>query len=538
MLKLKIMLEEVWNKTKKRLVGYTLSNAKSYAVPIHVISNEILQEEEILAIEDGSRLLVGVLRNLCSLEPSLRQEDTSHFIWKPELLKECQELLSSYVTGNVYIIGQVVEENGKVIMQENRMPPKAGRYVYAIESPEILESCVKIDNALRVGIHKYAKWQFPLDPKFLNYHIGIFGATGTGKSRLCVALVREIISKTGYNVIVFDHSGVDYVNFFENAEIIDSSKIYIPPNIIANTLVKQANLSWQSYGDYFEIVTMIYDELRAGSFKSSEFLQALLELMQRLRERERRVNVPRIFEEVVSTQAQATLRGFSNDTASSIIAKEGWNVKLFVDMLSDIMLSLGSRAPNIIKAASFIYWFINQKDFQKLNERSVKAEDIVRTALERRIAIVDMSKDSEIEIKRAIVKSIMDAAWQITLAAAKPLNLIFVIDEAQNYACSEWTLCKDVIEKTAREGRKWQLGIILLSQRIVADIDASIRANLNTIFFGKLTAQTDVNELSKYLALAGVDYPTLARLQEREFFVAGLMNPIDVPILINVKEVN
>lgn len=48
----------------------------------------------------------------------------------------------------------------------------------------------------------------------LKYHIAVVGTTGTGKSRLVKALVDEVIEKTSWSVIVFDHTGVDYAPYW------------------------------------------------------------------------------------------------------------------------------------------------------------------------------------------------------------------------------------------------------------------------------------------------------------------------------------
>ncbi|MEM4129414.1 MAG: ATP-binding protein, partial [Thermoproteus sp.] len=79
--------------------------------------------------------------------------------------------------------------------------------------------------------------------------------------------------------------------------------------------------------------------------------------------------------------------------------------------------------------------------------------------------------------------------------------------------------------------------VVLASQRIAGDIDPSIRANLGTVFFSRLTAPTDLKEISAYLDLADVNEGVLTQLQPREFFVAGLMNPLRKPILLKIREV-
>ncbi|MMZ70242.1 hypothetical protein D1872_332390 [compost metagenome] len=55
--------------------------------------------------------------------------------------------------------------------------------------------------------------------------------------------------------------------------------------------------------------------------------------------------------------------------------------------------------------------------------------------------------------------------------------------------------------------------------------------------FSKLQTPGDFNELKGYMDLSGISENTLAILGKREFFVAGLMNPLRIPILIKVRTV-
>jgi hypothetical protein len=69
------------------------------------------------------------------------------------------------------------------------------------------------------------------------------------------------------------------------------------------------------------------------------------------------------------------------------------------------------------------------------------------------------------------------------------------------------------------------------------DIAANVRANLGTVFFSRLPTQGDLRELSGYMDLADVNESVLTQLGIREFFVAGLLNPLRKPILLKIREV-
>ena len=161
--------------------------------------------------------------------------------------------------------------------------------------------------------------------------------------------------------------------------------------------------------------------------------------------------------------------------------------------------------------------------------------------------VIDLSFEETIEMRRTIIGDIIEACWEwifrknfLEQQEGKrryvPINLVVVIDEAQNYAWGSG-YCKEQIERVAREGRKWKFGLIVVSQRLARSIDTDIRANINTIFFSRLSQTTDLGEIQKFADITGIDVANLFQLMPREFYVAGLMNPLRKPIAIRVREV-
>jgi DNA helicase HerA-like ATPase len=212
-----------------------------------------------------------------------------------------------------------------------------------------------------------------------------------------------------------------------------------------------------------------------------------------------------------------------------------WSKDAFIAHLRRVMKRLNARDSTIEKVELYLKQLVDNTFFEELNNRVRTPRDIL--SLDASPVVVDLSYDTDLSVKQAIIATIIEAAWANVKSGRAPARIVFVVDEAQNYAPQSWTISKDAIETTVREGRKWGLSIILASQRIVGDIDPSIRANLGTVFFSRLTAPTDVREISTYLDLADINESVLAQLQPREFFVAGLMNPLRRPILIKTKEV-
>ncbi len=382
---------------------------------------------------------------------------------------------------------------------EVRHVPTPGSKVFVIKDGKFLNDYVKSNLPIYVGSHKYSGWPISLDASFVNQHVGVFGATGVGKSRLVKALVEELV-RVGKHVIVFDHSGVDYAPHFRD-RVITSKEIAISPPTIASVIAEKARLNWQTFGEYLEVAVITYV---SGDKKM------------------KRQQSAQLIDPQPSAQANQVVR---------------WDKALFTKHLVDSMRGLGARDSTVEKARLFIDYFIENEFFDELNRRTLSPMDIVNKALKSSPVVIDLSLDPELVVKQAIVADVIDAAWRLVKTSKTPLDLVFVIDEAQNYVPeNEWTICGDVIETTAREGRKWGLSLIVASQRIARDVRASVRANLGTVFFSRLSAQGDLREIAAYMDLADVSEATLAQLGTREFFVAGLMNPLRKPILIRVRD--
>lgn len=449
-------------------LGIVASGATISSIPVQIYrqAERYAQEEQMVAVRDPADpdvVVLGFLRRITKLEPVVRDKVRTPYVDRPDMLD--YGVLLPYTTA---IVKPYAELDRSGSLREVEHVPTPGSRVYLMKGGPPLR--IPAERAVHVGVHKYSGWEVPLDLAFISHHVGVFGATGMGKSRLIRALLGEL-AKRNMRIVVFDHTGVDYAPYFDN--VVRSSEIRIPPNVLASVIAKLAELPWQTYGEYIEIATMTFE----GQWSKEAFLSHVRRTMKRLNAR---------------------------DTTTE-------RVELFIKQLVD---------PDF---------------FAALNNRTKTPADVLSS--KPYPVVVDLSYDTELAVKQAIVASVIEEAWAEVRRTREPRPTVFVVDEAQNYAPSNWAISKDPIETTAREGRKWGLSLILASQRIAGDIDPSIRANLGTVFFSRLTAPTDLREIAAYLDLADVSEGVLTQLQPREFFVAGLMNPLRKPILLRIKEV-
>ena len=447
-------------------LGIVVSGATIGSIPVQIYrsAERHAVEEQLVGVvdrENPGEVVVGFLRRITKLEPVMRDRVRTPYVDRPEMVD--YGILLPYTSAIVK--PYVAIREGRIGEVTNVVTP--GSKVYLLDA-SALENAFRGDY-IYVGVHKYSGWALPLDVRYVTHHVGVFGATGMGKSRLVKALINELAAK-GFRVVVFDHTGVDYAPYYNT--VVKSTEVKIPPNILASVISKVSQLQWQTHGEYLEIATMTYEGR--------------------------------------------------------------WTKEGFIAHLRRVMKRLNARDSTIEKVELYLKQLVNSSFFEELNSRVKSPEDIL--SIEAPV-VVDLSFDTDLSVKQAIVASVIEAAWAQVKREKTQAKIVFVVDEAQNYAPQTWTISKDAIETTVREGRKWGLSMILASQRIVGDIDPSIRANLGTIFFSRLTAPTDIREISTYLDLADINESVLAQLQPREFFVAGLMNPLRRPILIKTKEV-
>ena len=504
-----------------REIGVVASNSRSFEAPILIFKGAegFVREEMLVVVEDvrfvGRRYL-GVLRFATKLDPLLVATQRSAVIERPEIAQEGADI--PYETAVVRIIGEVVD--GRV--EPSTTPPTPRSRVFVVESPQDIS--LDLGKGLAIGVHKYSGVEIPMIADALRYHIAVVGTTGTGKSRLVKALIDEVIEKTGWSVIVFDHTGVDYAPYWPD-KTVDASSIVLDIDTIAEGLKVTVGAIENLIEDYVPIAVLRYVACRSGH----SLCQQVEELIRvsRAGGRGRQENV------------RIELAGVSRDLVESLIIKVSsnglWSATELAKVAAEIASMLGARTPTPQKLALYIALF-GEHYVKRLNRMSMRVDEVVERARRDRVVVIDLS-GIETEARRVIVKRVLERLWEIVAETLKPVNTLVVIDEAHNYACEHGCRPSNtLIEKSLREGRKWGLGVVLASQRVV-DLSTDVRNNVNTVFFSKLQTPYDFKQLEGFVDLAGIRPETLSLLSTREFFFAGLGNPLKYPMLIRVREV-
>ncbi|MCY0868486.1 MAG: ATP-binding protein [Desulfurococcus sp.] len=505
-------------------IGVIASGARVSYAPIVVFKGyeKHVKEEALVIVRDAKseRKYLGVLRGSAMLDPLLTHTQRSSIIERPELAGESLDL--PYESAYVRILGLL--RDGR--LEPPVSPPTPRSIVYLVESPG--EIGVDLGSGLYVGEHKYSGLLIPLDSRALSYHIAVVGTTGTGKSRLVKAIIDEVLAKTNWRVIVFDHTGMDYAPFYPG-RVLNAEEIILDVESISDMLKLSVDVN--VIDDYAPIAVTYYALCIANGNPGNCIERVNLKYLGIPDSREQS---PR------RTLTDKVAWDISEDILEDALLKtsenSSWSVDVFSRILAETASALGARDSTLLKLQLYTKLY-GKTVINRLNRMRLRISDIIKKTWEERLVVVDLSS-VETEIRRVIVKRVLEKLWEIVVDKHEPVDTLIVVDEAHNYACEKGCYPSNMlIEKTLREGRKWRIGVVLASQRII-DMGVDVRNNVNTVFFSRLQTPYDFDQLKGFVDLAGISMDSTALLETREFYVAGLGNPLKYPMLIRVREVS
>jgi len=251
-------------------IGVVVSGSSPVVVPIHVYKGceNYVKEDAFVVIKDDVKSMdyFGVIRSPRMYDPLLSHYQRSSIIDNPELAKQGREVV--FEATIIRVLGVLLPEGQ---LTPPRQPPTPRSEVYLVESPSDVN--LKLETGLELGKHKFSGITVPIKPEALKYHIGVVGATGTGKSKLVVALVKEVLAKTNWRVIVFDHSGQDYAVLEEfRDKVVDSSKVTQDLESIFQYLKKETSVT--DAGEDVLYITLILYVLYNGDLRSLQKSQS------------------------------------------------------------------------------------------------------------------------------------------------------------------------------------------------------------------------------------------------------------------------
>ncbi|RLF13843.1 MAG: hypothetical protein DRJ97_07305, partial [Thermoprotei archaeon] len=168
-----------------KLVGVTGSTTSTSEAPLILIEGmeREVREEDVVVVENlNGGLILAVCRRGVGVDDNLKVGSYSPGIayvrstgQAPSKAKESYHFTLSF-------IGAVGEEG----VRPNDVIVAPGSKVYAFRGSDVNPlGLLKPPGGMEAGfLVREPSWNIPFDPSFIPYHIGVFGATGSGKSYL------------------------------------------------------------------------------------------------------------------------------------------------------------------------------------------------------------------------------------------------------------------------------------------------------------------------------------------------------------------
>lgn len=438
------------------------------------ISDKMPNVGEYVTMEYNGKKVLGMIENLIMGNDSLNV-DINDFKAIQKISRIGAE--ENYIKGKVKILGDV-NDNLKL----PRTPVLPGTEIKLADN-EVLDEIFKVKNPIKLGClvnQSDVEVNVEANP-ILSRHLAILAMTGAGKSNTVFVLIDQFLR---YNlpIFVFDMHGEYKDAVFPNGEVNVIRPKINPHYMSFHEIKKLVNIGANSYIQERHFRRAFHEakeSLKNGVAQTNNFLQVMYDILEN-----------KSLEEGSDKQIVDVM----NKIDDAMIKYSN----IFDKNIGNILSSIKKGHANVL-------------DLSQVDESvaSVLVSHILRNALQR-------SKD----------------------AASKGENLIensvfFILEEAHILAPKKReTDSKKWIQRVAREGRKFGLGLCLVSQS-PKTVDHDALSQMNNMIILRLVEPEDqrhVQSASESLSKDLVDQ--LPSLNVGEAIVLGLMSK--VPTLVKI----
>ncbi|MFZ8856467.1 MAG: helicase HerA domain-containing protein [Candidatus Nanopusillus sp.] len=488
----------------------------------------------IVKVRIGDYFYFGIIEDL----KSEAIEEERLFDYEAIELLYGQMKKSQYlIIGKAIFIGVI--KNGKILQEKPKTPPVPGDEVFLPEEEEVSKIYSFEEKVLSIPLGKInlQNKEFIVDLNIKNLiirHTGIFGITGSGKSTTVAHIISEL-SKKNIPILLFDIHR-DYILSFENSIIITFSKrekVFIEKLISEknkkNVIVYNAKLPLKYLDDYMEsflglsqkhasnVYSLLHKILSLEDGKAPKFMDKLLEMVNK-----------RDLSHIFGEYGEDTIRSLR----SRLLRIKDW--MLFPRNLDD----MGENVDELFNKLLEDIRNFSISDYNIVKEENGEVYLEESSKFIPKVIIFDLYPLS-IEEQRILIDILLEIVYEKYKSWKfnnKTDILGIVIEEAHRFA-SKNSEVSSRISLIAREGRKFGLGLILVSQ-VPSNIIEDITSQLNTFILLKIINPKDLEFIRKTCPYLSREYfEALTKLEIGSCLAVGLAlkNPAILKVIKSVE---
>lgn len=420
----------------------------------------------------------------------------------------------------VTIVG-TLSDSGKIQRKYDAVPCPGD--VVELMSPDELNKIFHGEGAnfIRIGtlVHE-PKVGVSLDINQLaTKHVAILAMTGAGKSNTLATLVTRMLSKLPSVRIILIDTHSEYINLAKLNKIANNRvTIYCPVGKFKEIMEKEEEIKNAIRSLEIPYWFLNVDEwfsLMGLGYQASTQRRILRSALRNLKGK--RLDIPKYFEiEDGSPNLKSEIRS------------EGSGDRRSMESLLDKLDDITSR-----EEYDFIFYPEECLQFKDDPKRVFKK--VIEPLVSPGLKIIALGGIPS-EVQTAVVSMLLRTLFRIAVEAklsGRAIPAIVAVEEAHIYAPGDaYTPSKGIIERIAKEGRKFGIGLVVISQR-PKELSSTVLAQCGTLIALRIRNPSDqryimesVEDITWYLARS------LSGLGVGEALISGFSVPI--PCIVHV----
>lgn len=425
-----------------------------------------------------------------------------------EAIETVVSLSREFVTAKGRILGLEIE--GLVSPLTYPVKPASSVYVPPNDDvQDLLLGDVHDHRRLKVGNLRGREIEAVLDAHYLvSRHLAIFAMTGAGKSWTCRKILEDLMEKQ-YPIIIFDPHG-DYAGMKQTPQFADNVEIYFPIIHFETWEVEDItalveNMSGEEFTETQEpIFVDAYNFVVHNAKKCDEFSEQYFDEFEEKVYHKSKAgfyniwSVHSFFEAILAIKNERMESDYSEYGIDSILsARKG--------TLSAIIRKCRKMGGKMRRVQAMNNIIARQYGVDPIT----LPEDLTTLVQKGKTSIINLSGYSDL-VQSAILTQVLSRLLQEKVEGNIELPFLNVIEEAHNFAPSasegvgESSASLGILKTVATEGRKFGMGLVLISQR-PSRLHPTISSQCNSFIVLRIVNPTDQKYIRDVIETLGED---------------------------------